>query len=125
MQALLSIKPEYVSKIFSGEKRFEFRKCSFTQKISKVIVYATYPVCRIVGEFDVDGIIKDTPSALWDQTKDSAGVSKDFFFRYFEGRNCAIAIQIKSTKLYEREINPYKEWDSFVAPQSFRYIDER
>ncbi len=124
MQALLSIKPEYVKKIFSGEKRFEFRKCSFAQKISKVIVYATSPVCRIVGEFDVDCILKDTPAALWTQTKDSAGISEDFFFQYFEGRKCAVAIQIKSTRLYEKEINPYIEWDRFFPPQSFRYIED-
>jgi predicted transcriptional regulator len=123
MKALLSIKPEYVKKIFSGEKRFEYRKCSFSQKISKVIVYATSPVCRIVGEFDVDGILKDTPDALWTQTKDSSGISEDFFFQYFEGKKCAVAIRIKSTRLYEKEINPYIEWDRFFPPQSFRYIE--
>ena len=29
MKVLLSIKPEFVEKIFSGEKRFEYRKFAF------------------------------------------------------------------------------------------------
>ena len=32
MKVLLSIKPEYVDKIFSGEKRYEYRKSMFKNK---------------------------------------------------------------------------------------------
>lgn len=123
MQALLSIKPEFVDKIFSGEKRFEFRKAAFAQKVSSVLVYATSPVCRIVGEFEVEKVIQDSPNALWEHTKNAAGISADFFFSYFAGRENAIAIQIRSTKLYETAINPYKEWDNFFPPQSFCYVN--
>ena len=64
MNALLSIKPEFVEKIFSGEKRFEFRKSAFRQDISCVIVYATSPVRRIVGEFEVEEILQAPPRKL-------------------------------------------------------------
>lgn len=57
MKVLLSIKPEYAYKIFSGEKKFEYRKIIFKKKIKSVIVYATKPVGKIIGEFEIEDII--------------------------------------------------------------------
>ena len=52
MKVLLSIKPEFVEKIFSGEKRFEYRKSIFKQQnIDTIVIYSTMPVGMIVGEF--------------------------------------------------------------------------
>ena len=123
MLALLSIKPEYAEKILKGEKLFEFRKVAFAQEVSKIFIYATSPVCRIVGEFEVGGIIKDSPKEIWERTKRDAGITKDFFFKYFKGRDKAVAIQIQSYKRYDIKINPYEKWDNFLPPQSFRYWD--
>ena len=62
MKVLLSIKPEYAEKIFSGEKRYEFRKAVFkNQLIQTVVVYATMPVGKIIGEFNIKQILKDEP----------------------------------------------------------------
>ena len=123
MNALLSIKPECVEKIFSGEKRFEFRKSAFREDVSRVVVYATSPVCRIVGEFEVEDILQASPRQLWQKTKDSAGISKSFFFDYFSGKKNAVAIKIGKFKKYEKEVDPYKDLrDRFIPPQSFRYI---
>lgn len=123
MRALLSIKPEFVDKIFSGQKCFEFRKSAFRQEVSSVVIYATSPVCRIVGEFEVKGILQETPQMLWRKTKTRAGISKEFFFQYFSGREQAVAIIIGNTKKYEQEIDPYEESKGhFFPPQSFRYI---
>ena len=72
MHALLSIKPEYAEKILKGEKLFEFRKVAFAQEVSKIFIYATSPVCRIVGEFEVGGIIKDSPKETF-----SSNISKE------------------------------------------------
>jgi predicted transcriptional regulator len=44
MKALLSIKPEFVDKIISGEKKYEYRKRIFKQKIEAVVIYCTMPV---------------------------------------------------------------------------------
>jgi len=49
MKILLSIKPEFVEEIFSGRKKFEYRKAIFTnKKVTSVIVYSTMPVGKIV-----------------------------------------------------------------------------
>lgn len=123
MKALLSIKPEFAEKIFSGKKSFEFRKSAFRQAVSQVIVYVTFPVCRIIGEFEVEEILQDSPEILWKKTKNRAGVSKKFFFQYFSGKEYAVAIKIGNIKKYPKEIDPYKKYGAtFVPPQSFRYI---
>ncbi|WP_127124999.1 ASCH domain-containing protein [Pseudoflavitalea rhizosphaerae] len=123
MKVLLSIKPEYVQKIFNGEKKFEYRKSIFTNKaIKSVVVYCTMPVGRIVGEFSIEEILLDSPEVIWKETKENAGVQKDFFMQYFYGRQTAYAIKIGTTRLYKKPIDPKKRDRSFVPPQSFRYI---
>ena len=62
---LLSIKPEYVEKIFNMTKKYEFRKRIPCKQINKVIVYSTAPSQSVVGEFEVLEIIVDKPSRLW------------------------------------------------------------
>ena len=109
MKVLLSIKPEFVQEIFTGKKKYEYRKAIFTRSVDKVVVYSTKPVGMIVGEFTVENILNDTPSTLWDQ--------------YFEGRTHGYALKISSPRLYEEPINPFELFKAFAAPQSFKYID--
>ena len=66
MKALLSIKPEFIEKIFSGEKQVEFRKSCFKEDVQTVVVYATMPVGKIVGEFEIETILSDSPEELWE-----------------------------------------------------------
>lgn len=57
MKVLLSIKPEFVQEIFTGKKKYEYRKVIFTRSVDKVVVYSTKPVGMIVGEFTVENIL--------------------------------------------------------------------
>jgi len=123
MKVLLSIKPEFAERIFSGEKRFEYRKSAFKQDVTTVVVYVTQPVGKIVGEFNIGRILHGALSELWEETKGQAGISSDFFWRYFSGHDTGYAIEVKKPKRYRAAINP-NEKGSFVAPQSFRYIYE-
>ncbi|EKO3457637.1 ASCH domain-containing protein [Vibrio fluvialis] len=124
MKALLSIKPEFVEKIFSGEKLFEYRKAIFKRpEVKSVVIYSTMPEGLIVGEFEIGEILVKSPQDLWEQTKDVSGINKQFFDEYFVNRDVAYAIQIKKLKKYQSPINPYELDTSFKAPQSFKYIE--
>lgn len=123
MKALLSIKPEFAEKIFSGEKLFEFRKTCFKKAVQVVVVYVTMPVGKIIGEFEVDTVLADEPERLWEHTKEFAGISYDCFEEYFSGRTVGYAIKVKKAQRYAVARDPYAEWDSFAPPQSFRYIE--
>jgi predicted transcriptional regulator len=73
---LLSIRPEFVEKILSGEKLFEYRRRPFTRKcVSRMLIYATSPVCRVVGECQIDGVLSLPKPALWKSTKMQSGIS--------------------------------------------------
>lgn len=124
MIALFSIKPEYVDKIFSGEKGYEYRKAIFKNDVKKIVVYCTKPVGMIVGEFDVSEILEDCPTKIWDKTKNNSGVCRMFYDDYFSGRKKGYAIFIGQKVRYDNEINPYELFESFTPPQSFRYLTE-
>lgn len=122
MKVLLSIKPEFAFKIFDGTKRFEFRKVIFKNPdVKTVVVYASSPVQQVIGEFEIDDIISDSPTDVWEKTKKFSGITKSFFNKYFENREVAHAIKIKEAKKYE---NPLcLEVFNVVPPQSYVYLD--
>ena len=123
MKILLSIKPEHADKIFSGEKRYEYRKKVFrAPNIEKVIVYSTKPVGKIISEFSISKILEDTPDRIWRKTKNHSGISKKFFESYYSQHNSAVAIEIERPTLYDSPKNPNAMFPKFTAPQSFAYI---
>ena len=64
LNAIFAIKPKYVEKIFSGEKRFEFRYTVCKQQINKIVIYETSPISKIVGEVSVSKVLKYTPENI-------------------------------------------------------------
>lgn len=125
MKVLLSIKPEFVEKIVEGRKRFEYRKNIFKRTdVSSVVVYATKPYGKVVGEFEIENIIQDKPSNIWRETKNYSGISRQFFNEYFDGRDTGFAIQIKGFIKYETPMElSFFDKNIKVAPQSFCYIE--
>ncbi|WP_041668514.1 ASCH domain-containing protein [Acetobacterium woodii] len=121
MKVLLSIKPAFVRKIVDGSKKFEYRKQIFKESVETVVIYATKPVGKIIGEFKIKAIIKDKPENIWKDTIEFSGISKQYFDEYFLGRNEAFAIGISDFKEYDSPIDPYVIYDNFTAPQSYRY----
>ncbi|WAC28246.1 ASCH domain-containing protein [Ancylobacter sp. SL191] len=125
MKVLLSIKPEYADKIFDRSKKFEFRKSMFRHAdVRTIVVYATKPVGRIVGEFEVEGVLCESPERLWTLTQTSAGISKQFFDEYFSGRSKAFAIKVGQIHKFSEPLNPSDLIENFTPPQSFMYVDD-
>jgi len=123
MRVLLSIKPEFAEMIFAGTKKFEFRRSVFKNPdVRTVVVYASSPVQKVIGEFEIETIIKDEPEALWQQTNEYAGISKDFFLSYFLNKSCGYAIKIKRVKRYDKELCLRADFNA-TPPQSFMYLD--
>lgn len=125
MNVILSIKPEFVEKIFSGEKKYEYRKVLFKQKVDTVYIYASRPIGKIVGEFKLEEIICDTPENIWKLTKEQSGVTKKFFDKYYEGKDKGVALKIKDSEEYEEGVNPDTLVTNFKVPQSFIYTNTK
>ncbi len=122
MRVLLSIKPEFAFQIFEGKKKFEFRKVIFKNpNVKTIVVYASSPVQRVIGEFDIDGIFSSNPSEIWMKTKEFSGISEAYFNEYFGNREIAHAIKIKNIRKYK---NPLHLMENFnvLPPQSYLYL---
>ena len=119
MNVLMSIKPEFVDKILTGEKQYEFRKSIFKEKVERIYIYSTYPVKKIVGYFEVDEIIHNSPEELWNSYSEVSGISKKDFFKYFKDHEKGYAIKINNLKVFDEFI----EMKDFTAPQSFCYVE--
>lgn len=121
--ALFSIKPQFVQKIFSSEKQYEFRKKACRNSISKIYVYMTSPACHIVGEVVVTGLLADTPTKLWETVSEYAGISRQEFDNYFSKCGIAYAYQLESPILYPMPID-LSSIGFIHPPQSFCYLNE-
>lgn len=122
MKVLLSIKPEFAEKIFNGSKRFEFRRSIFKRNhIKTIIVYASSPMQRVIGEFEIDHILFDEIKNLWQKTHEHAGIEEEYFFNYFSKKKQGYAIAIKETRIYNKPLS-LKENFNMLPPQSFAYL---
>lgn len=122
MKVLLSIKPEYVEKIFSGIKKYEYRRNIFKNKeIETIVIYSTFPVKKIVGEFKIKNIVKDLPEKLWELAPENTGIDKEKFMQYFYDKKEGYAIEIGEIKRYKTP-KLLEELSIKKAPQSFLYL---
>ena len=118
---LLSINPEHVSKILSGEKVFEYRTKVAKQDVKSLLIYETSPIKRVVAEAEILEVLELPPEDLWAATKDYSGITKDFFDAYFANRKVAYAYRLGNIKAYDRPME-LSYFGVKAAPQSFVYV---
>ena len=122
MTVLLSIKPEFAEKIFDGTKKYEFRKSIFKRTgVRKILVYASSPVQKVIGEFLIEDILNDYVDRIWQKTYLHSGISKEFYQMYFENKEKAYAIKVGKVFRYEKA-KKLSDYNIQTAPQSFAYI---
>lgn len=120
---LLPIWPRYCEMIFSGEKKVELRKTNIPKLIEHVVVYETAPKRRIIGYFDVQEVIEETPTAIWRRYRKVSGVSKPSFDTYYKGVDLGRVIRIAQPFEFIRPITLEQVgWVSDSSPQSFSYV---
>jgi predicted transcriptional regulator len=122
MRVLLSIRPEFATQILAGTKKYEYRRTIFRQGgVRKVLIYASHPVCRVVGEFEIEGILEGSPGRLWSRTGKFGGITKERFFEYFSNAETAYAIEIRKPTKYCTPLVLQKHL-GVTPPQSFVYV---
>lgn len=118
---LISINPEHVSKILSGEKKYEYRTKAAKQDVKSLLIYETFPMKRVVAEAEILEVLELPPEDLWVATKDYSGITKDFFDAYFANREVAYAYRLGNIKAYDRPME-LSYFGVKAAPQSFVYV---
>jgi predicted transcriptional regulator len=124
--ALISIQPEYATKILAGEKKLEFRRRWTARTVKTLVIYATAPVQRIVGLATVAGVTQGTPTQLWQLTKRcDGGITKPRLFAYLKNSPTAVAIELSKITRLPGGIDPWRcLGPDFRPPQSFRYLSQ-
>ena len=120
---VLSINPEYVDKILSGKKLYEFRKTKCKLRVDKIYIYSTSPIMKVVAEAEVEDILEGTPQEIWELTKPYSGINKAFFDKYYKNRLKAFAYKLQNITEYEKPFD-LSEIGIENAPQSFQYVNK-
>lgn len=76
---------------------------------------------QVVGEVQIMETISASPTALWEQTKKFAGISRDKYREYFKGCETAYAYKLGDVTRYEQP-KELSEFNIYQPPQSFVYI---
>jgi predicted transcriptional regulator len=122
--ALLSIHPRYAEAIFDGTKRVEFRRKPLAADVTHVVVYATLPVGKVVGWFEVDDIVEGSPTRIWNTFAEVGGIDRSSYRAYFRNARRAFGITVGRT----RRLKAPKPLNDVAAgtrpPQSFQYLHE-
>ena len=121
---LMSIKPEYVDKIFSGEKKYEYRKRMCKEKIDTIIVYSSSPIQKVVGELKIKQVLYDKKTIIWNTTYKRGGITKIKYDKYYENCDYAVAYEIEKAILYDKQ-KDLKNFNVKTAPQSYVYITNK
>lgn len=119
--ALLSIHPQYAEAILNGEKKVEFRKAGFSKDVTHVVIYATKPIGAVVGVFETDGSVVQSPRELWQTFSAVGGITRGDFDAYYSGRPTGVAIKIKKAKRLPEPL-PLTRIQKTHPPQSFNYL---
>jgi predicted transcriptional regulator len=120
----MSIRPQYADAILTGTKRVEFRKRRLAPDVSTVVIYATLPVGRIIGAFEVLGHDVAPPAELWKRHRAHAGISRTGYREYFANTAAAVGILVGGAR---RLPNPRLVTDVpglSRPPQSFSYLSD-
>ena len=119
---LLSIRPEYAEALINSTKRVEFRRTRFSRNVAFVVIYATQPVGKVVGWFEVDGIEASTPKDLWIRFQDCGGISEAQFQDYYTGTETGYAIRVRCAQRLPKAKQLKSVSGLEKAPQSFAYL---
>lgn len=124
----ISIKPEFVEKIFNGSKTIELRKSApNVKKDDTIIIYSSSPVMSVIGLCKVKEIIALSPNKLWNQYSRDLGIDKKRYFEYYDGKEIAVGIFLKDIKKIKKEISLSTlraKFNKFHPPQTFMYFDK-
>ena len=123
-RVLLSVKPQFAEAILTGRKTFEFRRALFRRPdIDTVVLYASSPTCKVVGEFTIAEVLSLALDALWKTTRHGGGIDRDYFDRYFEGLAEGYALKVKRARRYRSPLCLREDLGILHPPQSFCYLE--
>lgn len=124
----VSIKPRFAKKILEGEKSVELRRVRPTEAVAgtPILLYASSPICEVVGIGRVREIEEASPTAIWERHRSQLGLPRSEYRSYFAGVSQAVGILLEDVRPLHRRVTLAalrERLRGFEPPQSFRYLD--
>lgn len=102
---VMSIKEKYGLNLLNKKSLWEYRRRKSKIKSGdKIILYATAPSKKLIGDFIVGKILFGTPNELWEKTKKDICYEIEEIIPYLESGSFPIAFQVTKPKKYQPEI---------------------
>lgn len=122
---VLSIKPQYSSKIMEGKKTIELRR-RFPMDVPEgtlAFIYSTTPDKALVGCAEIESVTKSTVSSMWRAHRHDACITKRDFETYFDGQTHGFALRFRGARPFKHSIDlsELRQRFDFEPPQSFLY----
>lgn len=115
--SMIALRPKYWEMYKDGSKTWELRKAGRCPlKTDKLIIYATSPVCRIIGEADLLSVRVGHLDYIWDIVNGYCGVTRDQYNSYYRDQHIAVAYRLGHIWAYSNPVRP----DHHV--QGYRYL---
>jgi len=126
---LISIKPAYWDQIAAGDKVFEFRRRVGRGWTGvRALLYASRPVCSLVGEVKLEAMISGDPEQIWRQCARGAGVQQEDFQTYVTSASRLWAVRLADVRPFRHPIPIARLAEllgcSLRPPQSFYRLQE-
>lgn len=118
----MAIHPVYADAILDGAKHVEFRKRRLADDIRTIVLYATSPVRRVVGEFKIRETVVDDPESIWERFGDVGVIDRDAYGAYYANSENAVAFVVDEATRYETPQSLDELTTAPAIPQSFSYI---
>ena len=98
--AIISLKPRYAELVVSGKKYVELRnRIVRLTPGTKIWIYATRPVGRIVAFAEVKSVVHDEPALIWKQFKKDICIEKTHFDSYTEDKERVSAVMLTAVRM--------------------------
>ena len=123
-RVVLSIKPEYSSKILAGKKTVELRRrFPMSAKGMTAYIYSTSPQCAIVGTVEINAVDKLQTAEIWKQFGRVALIEKSDFDKYFADVDHGFVLSLVGVNPFHQQISldVLRKKCNFIPPQSFFY----
>lgn len=115
--AMISLHPQYWDMYRDGSKIWELRKVTHSPRcVDGLVIYATAPFSRIVGEVDVVRIHSGYVDDVWDVVKGGCGITRDQYDHYYQGHQMVSSYRLGNVWVYSPSLN------ARFVPQGYRYL---
>jgi predicted transcriptional regulator len=118
---VFSIRPAYAALLFSGEKRFEFRRTRVNiSPGTLILVYETRPVCTITGSF-LAGSVTHASSDVLIALEESQMI-RNLVSEYLANCSFGTAIRAENTSRFQTRISLDDIRAGMRPPQSYCFL---